>query len=192
MPGRDIVPVQPRRHGDVRLDAKARGLEALHEPDCSPLFVPVEAFGEQQGESGVQRCRQARCAHQELAEELEAQRRASQQGIRIGTDGAHKAQGLAVGADQYVLPVVHGEAVDLHGAGAAAEYARRLENLDPFACGGQFDSGRKPGVSRPDNCDLQAVIQVLPASQSLRSGGREMRWSSTRKPSRTISSRVAP
>jgi hypothetical protein len=111
------VPVEPRRHGDVRLDAKARGLQALHEPDCGPLLAPVEAFGEQQGESGMKRCRQARCAHQELAGELEAQRRASQQGIRIGTDGAHQAQGFAVGADQDVLPVVHGEAVDLHGFG---------------------------------------------------------------------------
>jgi hypothetical protein len=85
------------------------------------------------------------------------------------------------------------EAVDLHGTGASTEYARGFEKTrDRSACGGvSSTAAAKPGVSRPDNCDLQAISHVFPASQSLRSGGRDMRWSSTRKSSRTISSRVA-
>ena len=172
--------VQPLRHRDVGLDAETAGLQAAHEADGRPLFAPVEAAGEQQGEGGMQRCRQARRAHQEFAGELEAQRRALEQGIGIGADGAHQAQGFGVGADQDVLAVVDVEAVDFCCAGATAEGTRGFEDLDLMAGGSEFDGGRHPGIAGADDRELQAIYQVFPASHSLRSGGSEMRWSSTR------------
>jgi hypothetical protein len=109
---RRLIGVQPFRHGDVGLDAETAGLQVAHEADRRPFFAPVEATGEEQGAGGMQWCRQGRRAHQELAGELEAQRRASQQSVGIGADGAYQAQGFDIGADQDVLAVIDVEAVD--------------------------------------------------------------------------------
>ncbi len=157
-------------------------MQAAHEADRRPFFAPVEASGEEQGKSGKQRRRHGyvRRAHEELAGEFEAQRRALEQGIGIGADGAHQAQGFGIGADQDVLAVIDFEALDPRGAGAAAEGARGFEDVDPMARGGQFDGSGQAGVSGADDGNGQASHQVRPASQSLRSGGREMRWCSTR------------
>ena len=65
-------------------------------------------------------------------------------------------------------------------AGAAAEGTRGFENVDLVAGSGEFDGGGQSRVAGTDDGEFQARNQVLPASQSLRSGGREMRWSSTR------------
>ena len=71
-----------------------------------------------------------------------------------------------------------------------ASHRAGLEHRDAHAAPGERDAGRHAGVTSADDGNLSGyvVTHVFQAIQSLRSGVSEVRWVSTLKPSRSISS----
>ena len=101
-------------------------------------------------------------------------------------DALHQAAKLGVGADQDVLAVVERFALHDDAACAPAGNRARLVHRDRHAPVREGHCAGHARVARAD--DRYAATHVFQASHSLRSGVSEVRRSSTRKPSRSISS----
>ena len=122
------------------------------------------------------------------------QRAASQPSIGRRTHQGHQRQGLGVGADQDVLPVVSFVGVLQHAAGATAGLRGHLEHLDLLAAlGGAHGGGQTcPAGAHHGDAALRHGTQrprqwVRAAIHSLRSGVSAMRCCSTWKSDASIS-----
>ena len=109
---------------------------------------------------------------------------------------SNQGERIAIRAQQQMLAVVEGCAVEYHAAGPATQRLRGLEHGDGNAGGGQGHGGREACPTAADYGDIalgcpcghQARTQVFQAIQSLRTGVNAMRWCSTRPCSLSISS----
>lgn len=119
-------------------------------------------------------------------------------------DHVEQAQQFAIGAYDEMLAIVSFARSLPYAPCAAAEFRRGFDQSDGESMSREFDGGGEPRPAASDD-DVHVVRVVFcsrlwrafswrtvrHASHSLRIGVKLMRRSSTRKPSRSISSRVA-
>ena len=185
------------RLGEQRVDrhrrvgqAEAVPLQPAHQPQHRQAVGPAQTLRSQQADGEVKGRGQRRRLQVQPAGHVQGER---QVGELLGRHAgeAQQAGELAVGADEDVLAVVHPPVVVLvHHAGTAAHGVRALEHGDVHPGARELDRAGEPGVAGTDDGDdrhAHARNQVVPASQTLRSGVSEVRRSSTRKPSAAIS-----
>ena len=122
----------------------------------------------------------------------QAQRGAHERPPLVDADDLHQAQGLRIGADEDVLPVVERQPADVDAARSAAKLRRHLVQRDGMAAQRRFHRGRQAGPAATDDGDPQPGHHrprqfVHIAIHSLRSGVSDVRWCSTWKLSASIS-----
>ncbi len=144
-----------------------------------------------------------RRAQRQAVRRDEMQRRAFERGVEVDLETLQQRQRLAIRADQDVLAVVERDLPSVrgdprHAPRAAAERARSLEQRDVHAGIGEMRGGREPGPASADDGDAlrgrahrPGATHVRHAIHSLRIGVSEMRWFSTAKSARSISSSTA-
>ncbi len=197
---------EPR--GDRLVRAIGRGEQAPEVAHRRPAIAQRQMLREQNRRRQMKRCRQGRRdirrdAAGQAAEAAQRERQPLQDALacRNAMQPIDQRQRGAVRADQEVLAVVAGNAVDRDGAGASTQRRGLLVERHVDATIGEPHRRRAAGPAAADHRDARrwlctrcvgtaphAARAVFQAIQNLRSGVRAMRWSSTAYRSRSISS----
>ena len=201
-------------HGGLRRAAKARQPPAhgTRQQGCTLAQAPA-ACGGNAGQR-IQRRRPVGKAQAAAIGVGQGHGLAVQRPFRVHAHLAHEAQAFGVGTDEDVLAVVHAQRalwrVEVHAARTAAGLACGLVQGDVPAAARQRKGGREAGPAAAEDGGarlsgarhrgarlvfgavsahraMRPSACIFQASHSLRSGGRLMRWCSTRKSSASIS-----
>ena len=172
----------------VGFEAKAAPPQREHEAHGADALAKRQAARGEQPAEQPERGGQPELAQGEAAGVAQLERHA-QQRVARHADAPHEAEQLAVGADQDMLAVVQRFALRHDPARAPAGDGPGLVHRDRHALRGERHRAGHAGVSGAD--DRYAASHVFQAIHSLRSGVSEVRRSSTRKPSRSISASSA-
>src|SRR5690349_10021956 len=122
-----------------------------------------------------------------LRERSDRERRDAPCGTRVAVaQRCRERERVDVRAKQQVLAVVERQSVPHDAARAAADAGRRLVQRDAVRALRELDRGRAAGPARANDDYVSHAVRV--AIHSLRNGVSAMRRSSTRYPSRAISS----
>ena len=184
------IPQQLRnRRVVIRSEA---GVPLTREPaDRRDPFAPRQPGGAQHAGEQSERCGQVACAKRQRVglvgrERPDPQRRPGP-GRYVVVNDCRQCERIGIGAEQQMLTVVERQSVPIHRARAATERGSGFVQLDAVPAARELDGS---GASRPATADDRnhARQAARVAIHSLRSGVSAIRRSSTRNPSRAISS----
>ena len=205
-------PLRDRHSG--RAGVGALLLQPLHQPDHRPSMRPGQPASGHQADGQIERVkrrRQRRGLKKEAARADQFHRHSQHGLLRIDAHPAHQCQSVAIGTDQQVLTVINFDRTategQRQGASPTPGLRRSVDHDHRLACLDQRHGCRQSGPAGTDHDDRRSaaaheagadlgadsfggrpLTQVRQASSSLRIGVSEVRRSSTRKPSRSISS----
>ena len=180
--------LQKLQKGNVRLDAKSRPLQRRQEAHCAEPLAERNAFRREQAAEEVERRGKPERAEGKILRVADLERQA-QEGVLRHAHRAQDAPELGVGADQDVLAVIELVPLGDDAPGPAARHRSRFEDGDGDAALGERHRGGHAGI--PCAYDRDGTTHVFQAIQNLRSGVKDVRWVSTRKPSLSISASSA-
>lgn len=103
---------QHRGHGHILCEAVSARANGAHETDDPQAIRQRHPARPEQTRRDVQRRGKPRCAQAKASRDLERERHAQQCHVGRHPDRAQQAKGLAVRADQDVLPVVDVDSVE--------------------------------------------------------------------------------